>query len=323
MSARSGLWSAFEALANSGDKRAISAVRCGGAKQHLLIKGNFGEPILLLSTEPRKTPRTPVRLKHVSVAFELRFEVTDTASDEITDGTYCKFTCEPTSVALHPYFVEVLAATAAIHGTTLSQSDADGVVDAMLELFRQMESPAKTTVVGLWGELFIIHAATNAVSFINAWHVTGTDTYDFAFADARLEVKATERSVREHEFALTQVRGGRPGDMVASLTLSRSPAGLSTLGLASGIAARVPPLQQQKLWTLVLAELGQDAEASDEQTFDLKAALDNLRLIPAALVPAPQVNRDDERFISNVRFRANISIACDIAGNAPSIFLGR
>lgn len=323
MSARGGLWSAFEALANSGDTSAISALRCGGAKQHLLIKGNFGEPILLLATEPRKTPRAPVRLKHVSVAFELLFEVTDTAAGEVTSGTYCKFTCEPTSVALHPYFVEVLAATAALHGTTLSQSDADEAVDAMLELFRQLEGPAKTTVVGLWGELLVIHAATNAADFIDAWHVVGTDTYDFAFPDARLEVKATERAVREHDFALAQVRGGRPGDMVASLMLSRSAAGLSTLGLANGIAARVPPVQQQKLWTLVLAELGQDAEASDEQTFDLKSALDNLRLIPAALIPAPQVSHDDEASISNVRFRANIAKACDAAANGTGIFLKR
>lgn len=305
------LWSAFEALTYSGDTSAISAVRCGGAKQHLLIKGNFGEPILLLATDPRKTPRAPVRLKHVSVAFELQFEVIDTAAVEITSGTYCKFTCEPTSVALHPYFVEVLAATAAIHDTTLKQSDADEAVDAMLELFRQLEGPAKTTVVGLWGELVIIHAATNAADFINAWHVTGADAFDFAFPDARLEVKATEQSVREHEFALAQVRSGRPGDLVASLMLLRSAAGLSTLDLATGIAARVPPNQQKKLWTLVLAELGQDAEAADEQTYDLNAALENLRLISAALVPAPQVKHEDEVFISNVRFRANITNFCD------------
>ncbi len=323
MSARGKLWRAFEALTNSGDTRAISAVRCGGAKQHLLIKGNFGEPILLLATESRKTPRAPVRLKHVSIAFELRFEVTDIGAGDITNGTYCKLTCEPTSVSLHPYFVEVLAATAAVHGTTLSQSDADEAVDAMLELFRQMEGPAKTTIIGLWGELLIIHAAINAADFINAWHVAGTDTFDFAFPDARVEVKATERSVREHEFALAQVRGGRPGDLVASLMLSRSAAGLSILGLANGIAARVPPVQQQKLWTLVFSELGQDAEASDEQTFDLKATLDSLRLIPATLVPAPQINRDDEAFISNVRFRANVSKICDNDTNSAKAFLDR
>lgn len=323
MGARSELWVAFEALTNSGDASAISAVCCGGAKQHLLIKGTYGEPILLLATEPRKTPRAPVRLKHVSVGFELLFEVTDTASGEVTSGTYCKFICEPTSVSLHPYFVEVLAATASIHGTTLSQLDADEAVDAMLELFRQLEGPAKTTVVGLWGELLIIHAAKNATDFINAWHIAGTDTYDFAFSDARLEVKATARSVREHDFALAQVRGGYPGDTVASLLLSRSAAGISALGLANAIAQRVPPVQQQKLWTLVLAELGQDAEAADEQTFDLEAALDNLRLIPAARVPAPQINGDDKAFISNVRFRANIALICDAAVDTADAFLRR
>lgn len=323
MGARSQLWVAFEALTNSGDASAISAVRCGGAKQHLLVKGVYGEPILLLATEPRRTPRAPVRLKHVSVGFELLFEVTDTASGEVTSGTYCKFICEPTSVSLHPYFVEVLAAAAAIHGTTLSQLDADEAVDAMLELFRQLEGPAKTTVVGLWGELLIIHAAKNATEFINAWHIAGTDTYDFAFSDVRLEVKATERSVREHDFALAQVRGGRTGDTVASLLLSHSAAGISVLGLANAIAQRVPPVQQQKLWTLVLAELGQDAEAADEQTFDPEAALDNLRIIPAARVPAPQINGDDKAFISNVRFRANIALVCDTTIDSADAFLRR
>lgn len=323
MGARSELWGAFEALTTSGDASAISAVRCGGAKQHLLIKGNYGEPILLLATEPRKTPRAPVRLKHVSVGFELLFEVTDTTSGEVTSGTYCKFICEPTSVSLHPYFVEVLAATASIHGTTLSQLDADEAVDAMLELFRQLDGPAKTTVVGLWGELLIIHAAKNATDFINAWHIAGTDTYDFAFSDARLEVKATERSVREHDFALEQVRGGRTGDSVASLLLSRSAAGISVLGLANSIAQRVPPIQQQKLWTLVLAELGQDAEAADEQTFDPEAALNNLRIIPAARVPAPQIDGDDDAFISNVRFRANIALVCDTTVDSAGAFLRR
>lgn len=323
MGARSKLWVAFEALTNSGDATAISAVRCGGAEQHLMIKGAYGEPILLLATEPRKSPRAPVRLKHVSVGFELLFEVTDTASDEVTRGTYCKFICEPASVSLHPYFVEVLAATASIHGTTLSQLEADEAVDAMLELFRQLEGPARTTVVGLWGELLIIHAAKNPTDFINAWHIGGTDTYDFAFSDARLEVKATERSVREHDFALAQVRGGYPGDTVASLLLSRSAAGVSALDLANAIAQRVPPVQQQKLWTLVLAELGQDAEAVDDQTFDLKGALDNLRLIPATEVPAPQISSYDKAFISNVRFRANIALACDSTVDTGDAFLRR
>lgn len=316
MRAPDALSSQFEALTRSGDSTAISAVHCGGAKQHLLIKGKFGEPILLLATEPRKTPRAPVMLKHVSVAFEVCYEVTDTEKNEVSSGTYCKFTCEPSSESLHRYFVEVLAATASVHGTTLTQSDADNVVDAMLELFRQLENPPNKTIVGLWGELLIIEASAHTAGFIDAWHLAGTDTFDFAFSESRLEVKATERTTREHDFSLAQVRGGRGGDMVASVLISRSAAGVTVLGLTRRIAARVPPAQQKKLWALVLGALGLDAEASNEQAFDLTAALANLRFIPAASVPAPDIGKDNAALVFNVRFRANIDRVCDQIGSA-------
>ena len=95
------------------------------------------------------------------------------------------------------------------------------------------------------------------------------------------------------------------------------------LGLANAIAQRVPPIQQQKPWALVLAELWQDAQATDEQTFDQEAAPDNLRRIPAARIPAPQINGDDMAFVSNVRFRGNIALVCDTTGGSEDAFLRR
>lgn len=309
------LSSKFDALENSGDSTAISAVRCGDAKQHLLIKGKFGEPILLMATEPRRTPRAPVQLKHVGVAFEVRYEVTDQEKKEISIGTYCKFKCEPSSESLHSYFIEVLAATASTHGAILTQENTDDAVDAMLELFRQLEGAPNKTIIGLWGELLNIEASADKKEFIDAWHLKDTDAFDFAFANCRLEVKATEKSLREHDFSLTQVRGGRPGDFIASVLLSRSAAGITVLDLASRIAERVPAAQQQKLWSLVIGSLGFDAEASNDHAFDLIGALRDLRFIPAGSVPAPNIGKNDISFISNVRFRANIQKLCDEIGS--------
>jgi len=261
-------------------------------------------------------------LKHVSVAFEMHYEVTDTEKNKISSGIYCKFTCEPYSESLHRYFIEVLAATASVHGTILTQSEADSVVNAMLELFRQMENPPNKTVIGLWGELLTIEASANPAECIDAWHISGTDTFDFAFSSSRLEVKATERATREHDFALAQVRGGRSGDVIASVMMFRSPAGITALGLAHRIAVRVPPVQQQKLWMLVLGALGADAEASDFQAFDLTSALSNLRFIPASAVPAPNISKDNIPLVFNVRFRANIDRICDQMGSTSFPFRG-
>lgn len=171
--------------------------------------------------------------------------------------------------------------------------------------------------------MLIIHAATHAAEFIDAWHVAGTDTYDFAFQDAPLEVKATERSVREHDFALAQVRGRRPRGHWLRLCCCRDlPPGYRHLGLLATSLFVCRPYSSKNSG-LVLAELGQDAEEADRQTFDLRAALDSIRLIPAARVPAQQVNRDDEAFVSNVRFRANVANACEGAVGNADTFLRR
>lgn len=323
MSQSNGLWVRFEALSNSQDASAVSAIRLDSAEQHLLVKGTFGEPILLLAARPRTSPRAPIRLKHMSVAFDAQYEVTNTDSGGTTTGTYCKFTGDPDSVSLHPYFVEFLASTARMHESSLQQFEVDGIVDATLELFRKIATSPKNTVTGLWGELLLIHAAAHPDVFLKAWHVAGTDVFDFAFSDARLEVKTTERRVREHEFALEQVRGGRVDDTVASVMLTRSAAGLSVLDLTRKIADRASPDQQEKLWSLVLETLGQDAENCDDQKFDEKAAIDSISLIPALAIPAPQIVEEDATTITNVRFNANVSAVSARSAVSVEEFLRR
>lgn len=81
-----------------------------------------------------------------------------------------------------------------------------------------------------------MHLAVSPEKFVDAWHLRATDGFDFAFPDKRIEVKATERPSREHDFSLKQVRSGRETDFVASITLARSSAGLSALDLGRLIA---------------------------------------------------------------------------------------
>lgn len=301
------VWTQFEALRNTEASVSVSAIRCGKDKQHLLIKGSSNEPVLLLSSVARKNPRAPIALKNVSVLFDVLCETTNLETGASTTGSYCKFICASESLGLHPYFVQLLAAIANSHLGELIQSQVDEIVDALLELFKKQGSAQKMTVAGLWGELLLIHASTNPGTMVDAWHISNTDSFDFAFSDARLEVKSTERSVREHEFSLAQVRGGRLGDAIVSVRLVRSAAGSSILDLAKNISTRISSEHQQKLWRLVLETLGDGIESVDDSTFDVTTAVNQLIFLPSASIPAPFITKVDALVVTDVRFRTNIS----------------
>lgn len=303
-------WERFQALKPISNSDATTAVPCGLHGAHLLIRGDRGEPTLLLSTEPRTSPRADIRLKYVGVQFDRRFEIAHSEQGGMEVGNFCKVNCHPSSTQLHQHFVELMVATASAHPGVLSAKKSDEIVDVLLEIFRKNSLPADQAVTGLWGELLLVYLATSPGRFIDAWHLRATDGFDFAFADKRIEVKTTERLSREHEFSLKQVRSGRDTDLIASITLARSSAGLTALDLARLIAQRLEASQQAKLWRLVLETLGPDADADDEQRFDVKGASDALILVRACDVPAPTVALSDADFVSDVRFRSNINALC-------------
>lgn len=276
----------------------------------MLVRGDRGEPALLLATETRAFPRADIRLKHVGVQFDRRFEIANGDDGSTEVGNFCKFICDPSGLHLHQYFVELMAATASTHPGVLSAQATDEVVDVLLELFRKLSLPADHSVTGLWGELLLMHLAASPGKFVDAWHLRTTDGFDFAFPDKRIEVKTTERLSREHDFSLKQARSGRETDFVASITLASSAAGLSALDLARLIAERLDVAQQAKLWRLVLETLGEDVDVDGGQRFDAKSASDGLVFVHASDVPAPEVSVSAAAFVTEVRFRSNINALC-------------
>ena len=238
-------------------------------------------------------------------------------------GNFCKLTCEPSSPHLHQYFVELMAATASMHSGLLIQQTTDEVVGALVDLFRELSLPGERSITGLWGELLLIHLASSPGDFVDAWHLRATDSFDFAFSECRIEVKTTERPSREHDFSLKQVRSGRLDDLVVSVTVSRSSAGLSALDLARCIAERLSAAQQAKLWRLVITALGEDAEADDEQRFDMTSASDALTIVRAADIPAPDISASAAPYVTDVRFRSNINILCATSALEKTRILSR
>ena len=315
------LWAKFLQLKPLADTGSVTAIRCGIGNLHLLARGDQGEPILFLACEPRPSPRSDIRLKHVGVQFDRQFEVDNECDVSTQVGSYCRITCDSCIPRLHQYFVELMAATAEAHSGVLSPHVADELIDGLLELFRKLAPAPDGSVVGLWGELLLIHLAALPEQFVDAWHIRTTDGFDFAFPDKRIEVKTTESPSREHDFSLRQVRPARPTDFLASIKLSRSSAGFSVLDLVRLITVRLDAQRQGKLWRLVIETLGDDPEG--EHSFDLVSASESLVFVNTIDVPAPHVSENAAPYVTNIRFRSNINEICSNLSLERSLIMGK
>lgn len=307
------IWERFYRLPISEEGTAVDAIECGESNSHLLIKGSGGEPVLLVRALPRTRSRAPIKLKHVSITFDLTCEVRD-SSNELSTGNFTRFSCSPASSNLHRYFIDILIAATINRQQPATESEVDECIDAVLDLFRRFSAPPRTTVVGLWGELAVIYASKRIETFVEAWHNNLCETFDFCVDGIRLEVKTTEKKIRQHDFSLHQVQSPRKDDFVASLLISRSASGVSVFALLDKICEGVPLSLREKMLCIVLETLGDDAEMADSDRFDLSHAIQSVCFLSAELVPSPSVSSEFTNVVTNVRFRADISEPCRIFG---------
>jgi hypothetical protein len=308
------IWERFYQLPISDDGSALNAIQCDDSNNQLLIKGSGGEPILLVRALPREHPRAPIRLKHVSITFDLTCEVRD-SKDGLSIGNFTQFRCSSASSNLHRYFVDILIAATVSGLEPPTESQVDECVNAVLDLFRRFSVPPRTTVVGLWGELAVILASKRINLFVKAWHNNLCETFDFCLDDVRLEVKTSEKKIREHDFSLHQVQSPRKDDFVASLLVNRSASGVSVFELLDMICEGLSPSYREKVTCIVLETLGEDAEIAEGDRFDLLSAMQSLCFLSSSLVPSPSVSAQFSEVITNVRFRANISESCRLFGS--------
>jgi hypothetical protein len=212
----------------------------------------------------------------------------------------------PEAAHLHPFFVEMAVATANTQPEVLSEGQVDTLVEGLIDVFRQGKVPVASTLVGLWGELVVLVGADDIDAWVAAWHDATTDAFDFCFKDKRVEVKSTEKPLREHEFSVAQVSEAQAGDFIASVQLKRSAAGHTAIELANEIASRLNESSRAKFWSLMYATLGEDTISMDNARFDLAAARQSVLFIPSRSMPCVVIPEKFATLISHVRYQANI-----------------
>lgn len=290
------------ALPPVGDGTTAATIVAGRLDDYISV-GAHGEPILLLSCRATvDLRRPPIVLQHLSVEYGVRYRIR--TSTELVEDAFVVVSLRGDDTTLAEPFCLAGEVMLAALPEEASTSDIDRVVRQLVEMMTALSLPSAKSIAGLWAELWLMSVAADRIAAVTAWHGDVTDRFDFAFNSHFVEVKATEREERIHEFALEQLRLSHAPVQVASLRLRRAQRGKSIAELVQALQLGMSRQLREKIVRNVFAAVGAAVSESMVIRFDEAFAEANLRTINAADVPVVVVPAGSP--ISAVRFRVNL-----------------
>lgn len=310
------LLAAFLALPPASSAVEFSAVPLAPRRSDFLAKASDGGPVFLLRDASAASYTPAIELKNVSVQFHSTCRVT--AAGGIVEDQFAVISCDASVAELHEIFIRCVAAAVEQLPLEANTSDLQRCVQALLDLFKALGRPSSREVTGLWAELFVILRSKNVAQALMAWHADQFERFDFYWASNCLEVKAAVKDVRQHEFALEQLKSPIGGvGYVASLLLQPLGSGLGVVDLAIDIERVVAgaPALRQKLWENIVEALGSDFSERLDRRFDASYADRSLVVYAMGDIPAPEEPKNPR--VTGVRFRVDLSgVTSSLAGNS-------
>ena len=273
---------------------------------HFIGRDSNGHPCLLLHSR-NHSAHTPIRLALLEVQFALACRITDESERERTQ-VLTAIVCRSSDHIMTTYFAHVAQTIVDIVGVAPLSSEVAQAVRRLTELFQNLSRSTGRSVIGLFGELLVIHVSRAPRVALTAWRSSVDNRFDFSIDDVRLEAKAASDRVRAHNFSREQCMppDGTVGILI-SLFVERSGGGLSIGELAERIERQLGGDADLtfRLHATIAETLGDATTAALEMRFDEHLARSSIRIYDIREVPA--VREDLPAEVTQVHFRANIS----------------
>lgn len=161
-------------------------------------------------------------------------------------------------------------------GTNPLYNESVDYIFSLKDLFLKFNSPPTKTEIGLWGELATIYFSNNKESFINSWHVSGKEIFDFNFESLKIEVKTTKKTNRIHSLKYTQFLSLKKLDGVyLSFLIMQSDNGKSCIELSDLILNELDSNSREKFTEKLIECVGNNLENFCNR-FDINYSIANL-----------------------------------------------
>jgi hypothetical protein len=272
-----------------------------------VARDSAGDPALLISgVDASQDKPAPIVLEHLTVQAGLECTI-QRLDGERRHERFMVLRCRDTDRKLQEYFLRSVASAVLAVGPEPAPRDVREAIEALVELFRAIALPPRTSIQGLWAELFVIWQSRDPSILGRAWHPNPDERFDFGSGQQRIEVKSAANRRRVHEFTLDQIRP--PGDVravVASVFVESSAAGMSLRELSDAIRAALAgdPALSLRFDRVLAASIGNAWRHASESRFDQDLAADSLRFLAADGIPSVVLPLPAE--VTHVRFRSDV-----------------
>lgn len=299
----------------------LSAVAIPDSQTHRLAKDANGSPCLLLRQPSGATRPAPIRLQNLFVSYDVPCKITH-PSGMREQGNFTIIKCSNSDPNLFPHFLRIISPMVIALGPSPTSAAVRRAISGLVELFQALTAPAKKSIQGVWGELFVIRKSIDPTRVAAAWHRIAEEHFDFAAGPQRIEVKSSSNRRRQHHFSLAQLTSPGPAQVViASVFVERAGGGVSlrqifeeTRQLLSNDPALVTRFDAS-----FYAAIGSGWNDALDECFDWELAEDSLAFFDARSIP--KIGGIIPPAVSDVRFCSDLSAVAPL-GHDDLLALG-
>lgn len=308
-------------LRNESKGSIYSASLLPNSSSHKLGITEIDAPVFFIKS-PLLEHHANINLDLISVLFNqsCKLKLEDTLLED--NDVYTVVTLKTNNSELGWYFIDIIDLVLSKIGNFPDSKVLITEVNKLVELFRNLTKPSKSTIQGLWAELFVIDQSKDPEYLIRSWHSGANDIYDFNDGCDKIEVKSSSNTIRRHHFSLNQLNPSAGARLlIASVLVTSSGVGISLFDLVKNIEARMQKLELKlKLSEVVLKILGTDFEKAGDYYFDYQQAIDSYQVYDYREIPCIE-NKQIPDEVSNIHFECDLTSVNPVL-NLLSIFPG-
>jgi len=275
-------------------------------ENHFFGRTSAGYLCLLLFAKAA-SHRSPIRMTSIDVTFAMPCSIN--FKDEVKHSkTLTAITCTTLDKVTNDYFMQISQMILGVLEKNPSFPHVVDTVNRFVDIFQKLSIPARKSVTGLFGELYIIHVAESPANVLSAWRIENEDRFDFSIDNIRIEVKVSTSRDRAHFFSREQCFPPENTlGLLFSLFLDSAGGGLSLEELVKKIELQIgnDPKLNLKLHEGIVDCLGSNYLTAASARFDENVAKSSLQIYDLCSIPAVRNGVPDE--VSRIKFYSDIS----------------